>query len=138
VITYGGVFGAKEGPIIGDMILQLPSDEQDATYQILMDTPYGSWCEIGGSSESGTEILRLLPLYCVDGSEPPFLLIQGELDILDPAAAKAFSAQLQAVGVDARLVMISDAGHMDIMIDRSAGFHSACKAAEAFLTRVLE
>jgi len=137
VITYGGVFGAKEGTLLGRMMFQLPSDERDATYQILMDTPYQSWPAISGLSETGTEILHWLPFYWVDGSEPPLLLIHGEGDVRTPSP-EPFAAQLQAAGVDARVVMIPDAMHTAILAINKSGFQSSCEAAEAFLTEVLE
>jgi len=137
VITYGGVFGAKEGIIFELMMRRLPSDERDGIQETLMDTPYQSWREISGLSERGTEILHLLPLYWVDGSEPPFLLIHGEFDV-DAPVPEAFADQLQAAGVDARVVMISDARHSAVFSINSLGFPGASQAMEAVLTEVLE
>jgi dipeptidyl aminopeptidase/acylaminoacyl peptidase len=83
--------------------------------------------------------IRLSPLYGIDGSEPPFLLIHGREDlIVDSAEPEVFLALLQAAGVDARLLMLSDAGHRDISDAHSAAFEESCQAMEAFFGEVLE
>jgi acetyl esterase/lipase len=143
-VTYGGVFGTpKLGLSLFLQIyrgaIQLPHDEQAEIHQTLMDTPLQSWREISGFSEKGTKFLHSLPPYWVDGSEPPFLLIHGEGDTLvGSAEPEAFVAQLQAVGVDAKLLILSNAFHNDIRNSKSSGFEDACQAIEAFLTEVLE
>ena len=145
VVTYAGVFGTPDWYLSTSWFdtfadfFQLPPDEKAEIQQTLMDTPLQRWRDISGFSARGTLFLHSLPPYWIDGSEPPFLLIHGEEDMaVNSAESEAFAAQLQAAGVEAKLLVLSDARHGDIIDHRSSGFEEAVQAMEAFLTKVLE
>jgi dipeptidyl aminopeptidase/acylaminoacyl peptidase len=146
IVTYGGAFGTSVW-IQKDYVERVdywasqygvPVDELTAFFKTLVDTPPQRWRDLSGLSEDEMRFLKGLPPYWIDGSEPPFLLIHGENDALDSAEPEAFEALLQAAGVDAKLLMLPNAGHQDIRDDYRSGFEAACQAIEAFMVEVLE
>ena len=146
VMTYGGLFGTKEGTLSDKMFydlladpFQLTPDENAELYQTLMDTAVEDWRDIGGLSAGEAELLHILAPYWVDGNEPPFLLIHGERDFyVGVAGPEAFASQLQAAGSDAEMLLIDHADHGAIFNDFSSGFKDSCQAMEAFFAEVLE
>jgi len=86
----------------------------------------------------------MLPLYWVDGSEPPFLLIDGASDLFIramssrqvPAESEGFAAELQAAGVDAELLQLADARWRDLETEEPSG--EVLQAIEAFLDDLFE
>ena len=56
---------------------------------------------------------RAGPVNYVTGNDPPFLIIQGDQDTLvPPSQSQELLHKLQSAGVNAKLVMVSNAGHM--------------------------
>lgn len=152
VVTYGAVVGTKEfylsAPIdfseneiaynLYDGSLILSEDEREEIRKTMLDTPYAEWQEITGLSSGGEQVLLSLAPYWVDGSEVPFLLLQGAYDFIDIASPEAFVALLQETGVEATLTVIPGGDHQAIMNSSSPGFERACEAIAAFVAEVIE
>ena len=139
VVAYGGLFGTPERHLvtthfqISTDIFGIPRDEGAEIRQTLLDTPPQGWRDISGFNENGTLFLHSLPLYWIDGSEPPFLLMHGDEDLkVDSAEPEAFEAHLHTAGVEAEVALISNGGHMDITLLEGPGFEDAVQAMEVF------
>jgi acetyl esterase/lipase len=150
VVTDGALFGTKEvyltyrlsetgtGFDLYAARLGLSADEQAEILDILLNTPYETWRDIDGLSETGTMLLHSLVPYWIDGNEPPFLLIYGTRDGTPFAGHEAIAAQLQAAGVEVTVAVIPGADHVAIISATNIGFEEKCQAIEEFLARVLE
>ena len=70
------------------------------------------WCqEIFNPDEADRR--RASPVTYVTRNDPPFLIIQGDKDTLvPPSQSREFFKKLQVNGVPAKLVIVSNAGHM--------------------------
>jgi len=67
----------------------------------------------GGKEEARAAWLEASPIQHVDPSDPPFLFVHGEGDLLVPLAqATKMQAALDEVGVDNRLMVIPCGGHV--------------------------
>ncbi|MBI5870351.1 MAG: alpha/beta hydrolase [Actinobacteria bacterium] len=66
-----------------------------------------------GTSDSGSEILKIAsPVTYVTADDPPFLILQGDSDMLvPPDQSQGLYDLLKAAGVPATLVMVKNAGH---------------------------
>ncbi|MHB8793445.1 MAG: alpha/beta hydrolase fold domain-containing protein [Thermoleophilia bacterium] len=66
-----------------------------------------------GTSDSGSEILKIAsPVTYVTADDPPFLILQGDSDMLvPPDQSQGLYDILKAAGVPATLVMVKNAGH---------------------------
>lgn len=66
-----------------------------------------------GTSESGSEILKIAsPVTYVTADDPPFLILQGDSDMLvPPDQSQGLYDLLKAADVPATLVMVENAGH---------------------------
>jgi dipeptidyl aminopeptidase/acylaminoacyl peptidase len=88
--------------------------------------PPDTWRDSGDLSEQARQVAQGLPLYWLDGSEPPFLLIHGQEDGFVPATeSEAFAARLQAAGVEVDLQLWPGAGHNTPLLP-------ICEALEGF------
>ena len=111
VVTFTGVFdlAGSSGPLLAyyvDYVGALP--EEDPTL----------WAEAS-------------PVGWLDGREPPFLLIHGELDgNIDPSHSAGFAAALEKAAVPVGLLIIPGKGHMTLI--RS---EQAFDAVEIFMAR---
>jgi acetyl esterase/lipase len=150
IVAYSGVFGTQQNyfselrggiPIAFDThaeSVELTSEEKAELRQTLLDTPMESWHDLSGLSANAMELLHCLPPYWVDGGEPPFLILYGELDFAESAGPEAFASQLEAVGVDVELLLLAGANEGNLQVEGSPGFEQACEATEAFLAEVFE
>jgi len=91
----------------------LPREQVDELYDLLISTPPGEWRDIEDLSEGQRLIVESNPLYWMDGSEPPYLLIYGSATEIDwmQEEQQFFASQLEAAGVSVQLVEKQHLGH---------------------------
>jgi acetyl esterase/lipase len=157
IVTYGGHFFTPEYSLtVGNflqtfakssgMLSEMPYKELEKVFETLGGLPPREW-RIGGEGldEKASKIAPMLPLYWIDGSEPPFLLIDGELDlfflstVLSPeiaAESEVFAGELQAAGADVELLVLPDARWSSLSEEESSV--DIVEATEAFLADVLD
>jgi acetyl esterase/lipase len=122
VTTFAAVLGTPEiclnaswcmaGAASGNSI---PLQEMVTIFEDLRDVPPSEWAGNPDMSSDVLSFAQSLPLYWVDGGEPPFVVIHGTDDALVPSGeSEAFVAYLQSAGVKAELVLVSGAGHQSI------------------------
>jgi acetyl esterase/lipase len=153
VVTYGGLFGTQEGYLSVERpdttktafdfhsdSIKLTPDESAGLHKTLMDTAVEGWRGLSGLSAGEEELLHMLAPYWVDGSEPPFLLIHGETDVMYIGidAPEALASQMQAAGSRAEVLLVPDAGHIAIFSRNNSGFKDTVEAMEDFFSEVLE
>jgi acetyl esterase/lipase len=87
-------------------------DEIAVIFEELSNVRPSEWLDSSELSEETRSFAHGLPLSWVDGSEPPFLLIHGEVDEIVPyGESEAFASRLQAAGVETELMLLPGAGH---------------------------
>jgi acetyl esterase/lipase len=87
-------------------------DEIADIFEELGNVPPSDWLDSDELSKDARSFAQAVPLSWVDGSEPPFLLIHGDVDeMVPPGESEAFASRLQAAGVEAELVLLPGAGH---------------------------
>lgn len=63
-------------------------------------------------------LAKLLPIFWVDGQDPPFLILHGEADLVENSMnSEAFAAYLRRSGVDVDYVLLEDATHYTFSVD---------------------
>ncbi len=69
---------------------------------------------LGGTTAGRPEAARdASPLYYVDAKSAPFLILHGQLDeLVHPHQAERLDAALRAAGIESRLLMFKDEGHV--------------------------
>ncbi|MGD2105948.1 MAG: alpha/beta fold hydrolase, partial [Anaerolineae bacterium] len=145
VATYAGVFVTPEvclspagwcvfGAASGN---QIPPTEMQSIFEELREIPPADWRENQDISDQARAFARHLPLYWVDGSEVPFLIVHGEADeFVPPGESQAFAAWLQSAGVPVELALIPKAEHWSIYT-ASPNFLPILEAIEAFAAGVV-
>jgi acetyl esterase/lipase len=135
VVTFGGLFLAPEFALeVGERISQfgsaqgikseIPLPELIEIFETLRDHPPQAWRESDELDQRTADVARLLPLYWVDDSQLPFLLIDGPKDLSSaisfemrpPSEAESFAAALREAGVNAETRIIDDA-HLNSLTD---------------------
>ena len=105
---------------------KIPLDEMTPIFEELNEIPPSTWRESSELGEAARNFARATPLYWLDGSEPPFLLIHGAADeMVPPGESEAYASRLQAAGVEAELMLLPGAGH-------NPPFMEMCEAVGAF------
>jgi acetyl esterase/lipase len=67
---------------------------------------------IGSSDPNSTILDKINPLIYVSAGDPPFLILQGDKDIVvPPSQSQILYDKLKATGVPATLVVVKNAGH---------------------------
>jgi acetyl esterase/lipase len=155
IVTYSGHFETPEADLGFSMYLALFArahgtqskvgyKELERIFETLGDLSPQAWREGEGLDEAASEIAQLLPLYWIDGSEPPFLLVDGQYDlgilhntgVEHPAESEAFAAELQAAGVDAKLLQLADIRWTSLRTEEPP--EHVLQAIEAFLDELFE
>jgi acetyl esterase/lipase len=98
---------------------EMPFKQVEGALKTLHSLPRQEWHDSASLDESAKRVARLLPLYWLDGSEPPFLLIDGPgnagwigrlpRDQLPPADVTFLLPELQAAGVEVQSLVFPDA-----------------------------
>ena len=119
--------------------------ELEKVLELLGSVPPREWREGEELDEKARKVAPMLPQYWIDGSEPPFLLIDGDWELFilsipyisNPAAeSEVFAGELQAAGVDAELLVLSDARWASLSVEGSS--KEILEAIEAFLAELSE
>lgn len=67
---------------------------------------------LGENDPAGPSLAAISPVTYITPDDPPFLILQGELDTtVPPDQSQEFYDKLTAAGVDAQLVMVKGGGH---------------------------
>jgi acetyl esterase/lipase len=156
IVTYGGHFFTPEYSLAVGFFLQtfakshgmlseMPYRELEEVFETLAELPLREWREGEGLDEQARAVAPMLPSYWIDGSEPRYVLIDGELELLaltipyisDAAAeSEVFAGELQAAGVDVELLVLPDARWASLSEEGSS--KQILEAIEAFLVDVLD
>ena len=89
--------------------------ELQPIFEILRETPPEKWKDIESVGPEAEAFARQFPLYWLDGSEPPFLIIHGSgKDRIPRIESQAFAKRLQEAGVDVKLLLLPNASHQSV------------------------
>jgi len=151
--SAGGTLAASLGVVddraifTGNCPDPLPEDFQAAgiiTFTLIYDYPTAAQLSgplenyvvelLGGTYEELPETwAQASPASWVNGNEPPFLLIHGEIDqSIPPTQSQEFAEILKAAGDEVELLIIPSGSHMQIK-DSS----QSMEAVEAFISRII-
>jgi acetyl esterase/lipase len=148
VVTYEGLFFTPEGcSSIGfyttillnsnRMASQVPYREMADIVERLHNLPPRDWHGSAELDERDKKVAQMLPLYWVDGSEPPFLLVHGLKDeCMIASESETLGAELQAAGAKTNLLLLPDAGYASLRDQESS--QEIFEAIEAFLNDLFE
>jgi len=122
IAAYEGVFGTPEECLAASWCLAgaasgsgLTLIELQPIFETLRDTDPGSWSDPEAVGAEAEDFARQFPLYWLDGSEPPFLIIHGSgEDGLPRRESEAFASWLQSAGVEVELVLLPTASHQSV------------------------
>jgi acetyl esterase/lipase len=108
--------------------------EMEAIFGEMLAVPPSEWRTRSEMSPEARDWAQQAPLYWVDGSEPPFLLIHGQADeVVPPGESEAFAAYLQEADAEAELLLLPGAGHLSI-VPSSPSFPAIVEAVDAFVS----
>ena len=119
VVAYAGSYGTPAASFSDPFfvktfstVLNLSQSETAQIFDELTRIPPSNWLSSDELPENVRQYVSLFPIAWIDGSEPPFLLAQGEKDeIVSPDEAKAFYEVLRSAGVSADLLIIPNGYH---------------------------
>lgn len=125
---------------------EMPFKQVEGALETLHSLPRKEWHDGESLDEGAERVAGLLPLYWLDGSEPPFLLLDGPgnvawlgrlpRDQLPPADATFLVPELQAAGVEVQSLVFPDAEY-DTVLDAEASTEIYV-AIEGFLAERFE
>jgi acetyl esterase/lipase len=122
VAIYEGVLGTPEGCLSQSWCLAgasadtgIPLIELQPIFETLRDVPPEKWKDGGAVSPEAEAFAKQLPLYWLDGGEPPFLIIHGSGEEGIPRIeSQAFASRLEAAGVEVELLLLPTASHQSV------------------------
>jgi acetyl esterase/lipase len=141
VATYAAVLVTPEACLSEGWCLsgaaqgnKIPVTEMLEIFKALRAVPPSGWRVSDELSEETRIFAEETPLFWLDGSEPPFLLIHGSMDEGVPSGeSEAFAAYLEEAGVEVELLLLPLAGHLSIS-PSSPSFFTIAEAVEAFVS----
>ena len=143
IITYAGMFITQEvcmAPDGGWCMAEsannnnIPLMEMASIFEDLRKVPSSNWKDSSELSEAAKGFAQGLPLYWLDGSEPPFLIMHGDADdVMSIVESEAFSKAVQSAGGEAEFVTIPGAGHFSLSL-ASPSFPKIAEEIEAFMS----
>lgn len=81
----------------------------------LAEIPPSEWRSHSDWDAEAQAIIELSPLYWIDGSEPPFLILHGTADAAVPVEdAEALAAALEAAGSEVEFELFEGMGHTSV------------------------
>lgn len=139
VATYAAVLGTPEACLTQGWCMfgsaqasSLTLPEMEAIFGELLAVSPSDWRDSPELSAGTRDWAQDVPLYWVDGSEPPFLLIHGEADEAVPSGeSEAFAAYLAEADVEVELLLLPGAGHTSI-VPSSPSFPAIVEAIDTF------
>ena len=144
LLTYAGIHltpddfdlpGWREGIAQG---FGVAPETIDKAAEELRQVPARKWPEEGALSSDALPIAQWTPLYGIDGSEPPTLLVGAGKGWAPTSSCEFVAEQLRQAGVDATVVVVDGAGDQTIAAEGSAEFDEIAETVLAFLDRVLD
>lgn len=119
IVAYAGSFGTPavsfSDPFFIEVFstyLNLSTDETTAIFARLMQMPPTEWQYDETLSAAVRHYVSAFPIAWIDGTEPPFLVIQGDRDeLVSPQEAPAFDEALRQAGVNSELFVIPGGAH---------------------------
>jgi len=122
IAVYEGVLGTPEGCLSGSWCLAgasadtgIPLMELQPIFETLRQAPPKEWKDVATVGQEAETFARKFPLYWLDGSEPPFMIIHGSGEEGIPRIeSEAFASQLQEAGVEVELLLLPDASHQSV------------------------
>ena len=119
VAVYEGVLGTPEGCLSASWCLAgasantgMPLVELQPIFEALRDVSPEMWRESDVVGSEAEIFARQFPLYWLDGSEPPYLIVHGSgEDGLPRTGSEAFAIWLKEAGVEVELLMLPNASH---------------------------
>ena len=143
IITFAGLFGTPDvcmSPQGGWCLSgfasgnNMPLPEMLGIFEALREVPPSNWKDSSELSDEIKHFAEGLPLYWIDGSEPPFLIIHGDADDMVPVGeSEAFVNAVQANGGEVKLLIIPGAGHFSLSL-ASPSFAKISEAVEDFIS----
>ncbi len=142
VITFAGLFVTQEvclSPQGGWCMSgiananKIPLMEMAGIFETLREVPPSNWEDSSELSDEVKIFAGGLPLYWIDGTEPPFLIIHGDVDDMVPIGeSEAFAKAVQAAGGNAEFIALPGAGHFSLTLN-SPSFTQTAAAMENFM-----
>ena len=143
IITYAGMFITQEvcmAPEGGWCMAgaandnNIPLMEMAEIFEALRGVPSSNWKDSSELNEAARDFAKGLPLYWLDGSEPPFLIIHGDADdMVSIVESEAFARAVQEAGGEVEFVSIPGAGHFSLSL-ASPSFAKIAEETEAFVS----
>jgi acetyl esterase/lipase len=144
--TFGGFFG--DVTACGDdsgclrsytAFMGADSAELTAILDLIAGVPPHEWHTLETLSAEQHAILAKLPLYWLDASDPPFLIIHRDRDVtVDSLIAEAFAANYMDAGARPTVLLLSGLSHNDPMNAHIDDFTEMAEPLAAFLTTHLQ
>lgn len=121
IAIYEGVLGTPEGCLSASWCLVgasadtgIPLLELQPIFETLRDTSPEMWSEADVVGSEAEVFARQFPLYWLDGSEPPYLLVHGSGEMIPRIGSEAFAERLEGAGVNVELLLLPNAGHQSV------------------------
>lgn len=112
-------------------------DEVAAMRESIRQIPANEWADtlIGDEREFASRTSS----FWIDGSEPPFLILQGATDVATPPIASIrFAEELMNAGSRVELLLLPVIGHMNLVGLSNSPLEELNATVDAFLERALE
>ena len=143
IATYEGVLGTPEGCLSASWCLAgssaatgIPVTELQPIFEALRNVSPEMWNDVETVGAEAQAFARQFPLYWLDGSEPPYLIVHGSGDDgLPRIGSEAFASRLQEAGVEVELVLLPNASHQSVY-PSSASFPDIARAIVEFASRL--
>lgn len=144
--TFGGFFG--DITMCGDDsdclrsytgFMGADSAELTAILDLITTVPPHEWHTLDTLTDDQHAILAKLPLYWLDATDPPFLIIHRDQDVtVDSTVADSFAANYVAAGAQPTVLLLPGLSHNDPMNAHTDVFPELAEPLAAFLTKALQ
>jgi acetyl esterase/lipase len=124
VAVFEGILGTPEWCFSPSFCMDIvseqtgmPLSELQPIFESLHTTEPARWKDAQAVGSQAETLARQFPLYWLDGSEPPFLVLHGaSRGGIPHIESEAFVKWLQEAGVDAQLLIVPKADHFSIYV----------------------